>query len=204
MATWAAMPRPSRSTNARSPSWRRPPASNSADMAPELNNLAALYQRQFRYAEAEPLFRARAGAARKGAAAGPSRCRAVPEQPRHALRAAGSPRRLRAACSSARSRSTRRLPGAGSRGRDAAQQSRPGLEGRRPLRRRRACDQAVAGDPREGAGARSSRCRALAQQPRRPLSSARTALPRPSRSISARSPSASARSAPTILTPWRA
>jgi tetratricopeptide (TPR) repeat protein len=30
---------------------------DSADMAPELNNLAALYQRQFRYAEAEPLFK---------------------------------------------------------------------------------------------------------------------------------------------------
>jgi Tetratricopeptide repeat len=44
---------------------------DSVVIAPELNNLAALYQRQGRYAEAEPLFK-RAGIVRKIAAAQPS------------------------------------------------------------------------------------------------------------------------------------
>ena len=57
MATSAATPRPSRCTSARSRSWRRRSVSTPATIAPELNNLAALYQRQERYAEAEPLFK---------------------------------------------------------------------------------------------------------------------------------------------------
>ena len=40
---------------------------DSPDIAPEMNNLAALYQRRGRYAEAEPLFkRALANAERRG------------------------------------------------------------------------------------------------------------------------------------------
>ena len=37
--------------------WKKPPGSTSALCAPELNNLAALYQRQQRYGDAEPLFK---------------------------------------------------------------------------------------------------------------------------------------------------
>ena len=84
---------------------------NSADIAPELNNLAALYQRQLRYAEAEPLFK-RALAIREKAL--------PPIIPTSDNPSTISPRSMRSRtampspsrCPSARSRSTRRLPGA--------------------------------------------------------------------------------------------
>ena len=52
----AATPRPSRSTSAPSPSARRRSAPTTPTSALALNNLAALYQAQGRYAEAEPLY----------------------------------------------------------------------------------------------------------------------------------------------------
>ena len=53
----AATPRPSRSTSAPWPSARRRWAPTTPSSAQSLNNLAVLYQRQGRYAEAEPLYK---------------------------------------------------------------------------------------------------------------------------------------------------
>src|ERR1700750_855260 len=53
MAVRVRTARPSRSTSARFRSSRKP----MVEIAPKLNNLAALYERQGRYAEAEPLFK---------------------------------------------------------------------------------------------------------------------------------------------------
>ena len=53
----AAMPRPSLCTNAPSPSARRRSDRSTRMSAPVCNNLAALYEAQGRYAEAEPLYK---------------------------------------------------------------------------------------------------------------------------------------------------
>jgi tetratricopeptide (TPR) repeat protein len=56
-----------------------------------------------------------------------------------------------------------------SRGRDPLEQSRSGRQGRGPLCRRRATDQAVACDSRKSARTQSSRCREVAEQSRADL-----------------------------------
>ena len=72
-----------------------------------------------------------------------------------------------------------------------------------PLRRGRAALQARARHPREGAGPRPPRRRHQPQQPGRAVPRARAATPRPSRSTSARSPSARRRWAPSHPTVGR-
>ena len=51
------MPRPSLCSNAPSPSSEKALGPEHPDVANSLNNLAALYQAQGRYAEAEPLYK---------------------------------------------------------------------------------------------------------------------------------------------------
>ncbi len=104
----AATPRPSRSTSARSRSARRRWAPTTPMSAPSLNNLAELYRAQGRYAEAEPLYQARARHPREGAGPRPPRCRHSAQQPGRAVSTprAATPRPSRS--TSARSRSARR------------------------------------------------------------------------------------------------
>ena len=55
--TRAGTPRPSRSSSERIAILEKTAGLNSPEIAAALNNLAALYQRQERYADAEPLFK---------------------------------------------------------------------------------------------------------------------------------------------------
>ena len=165
----ATMPRPSRCSSARSRSSTRPSASIRPDAAPELNNLAALYQRQERYAEAEPLFKRALAIREKSLGRDHPDLGAVAEQSGDAVREAGPPRRFRAAVQARAGDLREGGRPAASRGRDAPEQSRPGRQGPGPLRRGRAADQALAGDPREGARPRSSRRGAVAEQSGGPL-----------------------------------
>ena len=95
-------------------------------MAPELNNLAALYQRQVRYAEAEPLFKRALALREKALAPGhPDAGQSLnnlatlyEKQDRHADSEPLVQARARDLRESCRARA--------SRGRDAAEQSRPG------------------------------------------------------------------------------
>ena len=73
----AATPRPSRSTSAPSPSARRRSAPTTPTSPPSLNNLAELYRATGRYAEAEPLYRARPRHPREGARPRPPRRRHI-------------------------------------------------------------------------------------------------------------------------------
>ena len=57
MAARAGTPRPSRCTSGRIAILEKTVGLESPEIASALNNLAALYQRQERYAEAEPLFK---------------------------------------------------------------------------------------------------------------------------------------------------
>ena len=71
-------------------------ASAPSEAAHQLNNLAALYQRQQRYADAEPLFKRSLAIREKTLGPEHPDVGAVAEQSGDALREAGPPRRLRA------------------------------------------------------------------------------------------------------------
>ena len=227
----AATPRPSRFYKRSLAIYEKALGPEHPDVGTSLNNLAALYADQGRYAEAEPLYkrslaisekalgpdhpdvggrsttwpvctRARAATprpSRSTSAASPSaRRRWGPSTPTSASRSttwpcctstrAATPRPSRstsAASPSARRRSGPTTPtSAASLNNLAVLYQRPG-----PLRRGRAALQAQPRHPREGAGARAPRRGHVAQQPGRALSSARAAMPKPSRSTSAASPS---------------
>ena len=101
-------PRPSRSSSAPSRSARRRSAPSTPTLATRLNNLAELYQATGRYAEAEPLYRARHRHRREGPRPRAPRPRQPAQQPGRALPGHRPLRRGRAALSSAPSRSARR------------------------------------------------------------------------------------------------
>ena len=199
----AATPRPSRCTGApRHPREGAGPRASRMS-APSLNNLAALYQAQGRYAEAEPLYKRSLAIREK--ALGPEHpdVGTVAQQPGRAVPGPGPLRRGRAALQ-AQPRHPREGAGARPpRRRHLAQQPGRAVPGPGPLRRGRAALQAQPRHPREGAGARAPRRRHVAQQPGRAVPRPRAATPRPSRSTSAASPSARRRWGPTTPTSAR-
>ena len=193
----AATPRPSRSTSARSPSARRRWGPTTPMSAPRSTTWPGCTTAQGRYAEAEPLYK-RALAIREKAL-GPDHPDVGTSLNNLAVLYQAQGRYAEAEPLYKRALAIREKalgpdhPDVGtSLNNLAVLYQQPG-----PLRRGRAALQARARHPREGAGARPPRCRHLAQQPGRAVSTPRAATPRPSRSTSARSPSARRRWAPT-------
>ncbi len=160
---------------------------DSVEVAPVLNSLAALDQRQGRLRRGRAAVQARARHSRKGFVARASRRRPVPQQSRHALCEAAALMPTPSRCFSARFAIYQKVGGSrASGGRDAPEQSRPAQSRPQPRCGRRSADQALARDPREGAGVGSSRRRPLPEQSRRSSTSISSAMLTPSRSIAAR------------------
>ena len=134
-----------------------------------LNNLAALYQRQQRYADAEPLFKRALAVREKSLGHGhPDLGQSLNNLATHYEklgRHGDSEPLFKRALAIYEKAAGPEHPAVAT----LSEQSRPGREGPAPLCRGRAADPAVAGDSRKSAGPRSSRCGALAEQSRRPL-----------------------------------